>query len=661
MVTIVNDVVKQGLLVERAGHWELTVEVEEIGGGVPDNVRQLIESQVDRLSREEQRVLEAASVAGVEFTTAVVAAALEEGLAQVEEWCDVLSRRSQLLRPVGLSEWPNGTVTGRYQFTHALYQEVLYGQVSVGRLVHLHRRIGECEEAAYGEQSTDIALELAEHFEQGRDYRRAVRYLQQAAVNDTRRYANREAIDSLTRALKLVERLREAERTGLYMSVLQQRGLVRRSMGDMTGAVRDFAALVGVARERGRVEEEMKALLYSATALSWIDNEQCLAIAEQAVALSPQLADTGLQVHARAYYGYWHSLLHGWQEADAQACAEAVEMAQQTEDYALLGLHMGRHLYFQCLRSRYREACRTAEEEIQVALRVGEAHHYMTCQFFRAWALLYLGRWGEMLTVVGDGEQMADRNGHIVWGTNFRLARAWVYTQAGDFVRARELSELGLSQVQETGHQYGQRLGLTLLGWAYLGLEEYERAYRCFREITHRPEPFLIDWIARMPLHLGLSLYWLAQKEFGQARQEAERLCALAAQPGEQTYLSLGQGQLAAIALAERNWRLVEAKTKQAVTVLEGGEVPLADWRVCATAGQVYEHLHQRDKAKQYWTRSAEGLTRLARSLGQEPALQQKLLAQPTALNVLRRARAAGWRAARRVSNDSPSRSPTEG
>jgi len=40
----------------------------------------------------------------------------------------------------------DGTVAGRYRFTHALYQEVAYQRLPAARRVQLHRRIGAREE-----------------------------------------------------------------------------------------------------------------------------------------------------------------------------------------------------------------------------------------------------------------------------------------------------------------------------------------------------------------------------------------------------------------------------------------------------------------------------------------------------------------------------------
>src|SRR5262249_8683282 len=153
---------------------------------------------------EQQRMLEAASVAGTEFSTLALAAGLGEDRATVEARCDQLVRQRQFLHDCGVQELPNGEVVTRYGFIHSLYQNVLYEQVSTSRRVQLHRRIGEKGEELYGERASEIAAELAMHFERGRDYERATKYLEQAAIIAQRLYANEDAINLLLRALALL-------------------------------------------------------------------------------------------------------------------------------------------------------------------------------------------------------------------------------------------------------------------------------------------------------------------------------------------------------------------------------------------------------------------------------------------------------------------------
>ena len=221
MVNMVAYWAAQGWLIEEEAGWVLAVGLPELQAGMPASLRQMIEMQLDRLSPEEQRVLEVGSVAGVEFSAAAVASGLEDDVMRIDEECAALVRRSGLLRSRGEQAWPDGTVTGRYSFVHALYQEVLYSRLTAARRVYLHRQIGMRLEAGYLTQTGDIAAELARHFDQGRDVQRAITYLRLAAGNALRRYANREAIDVLTKGLALLNTLPETpERSQQELNLL---------------------------------------------------------------------------------------------------------------------------------------------------------------------------------------------------------------------------------------------------------------------------------------------------------------------------------------------------------------------------------------------------------------------------------------------------------
>jgi predicted ATPase len=144
------------------------------------SIRQMIERNLERLKPEEQAVLEGASVAGAEFSSASVAAALECPQNEVEACCMRLSRREQFVSEQGPITWPDGTVATSFQFHHALYQEVLYDRLSAGHQVQLHRRIAMREEAGYGERAGEVAAELANHYSRANDKQKAIQYFQLA-------------------------------------------------------------------------------------------------------------------------------------------------------------------------------------------------------------------------------------------------------------------------------------------------------------------------------------------------------------------------------------------------------------------------------------------------------------------------------------------------
>ena len=213
LVNLLDYLVAQGNLLEVNGQWQLQAglasieEIKEGHGGVPDNLRHMIEKQIERLSAEEQHLLEIASVAGVEFSAAALAVsdAGEEDTVEAEESCEALARQGKFIRAHGWDEWPDGTVAGRYQFIHSLYQNVLYHRIPAGRRLQLHRAIGEREEGGYGQRVIEVAAELAIHFEHGRVFPRAVYYLQHAADNALQRCAYQEAISHLSHGLSLVQ------------------------------------------------------------------------------------------------------------------------------------------------------------------------------------------------------------------------------------------------------------------------------------------------------------------------------------------------------------------------------------------------------------------------------------------------------------------------
>lgn len=207
MVGVIDGWLERGLLQKTDGACKLIASLDELGRCVPASFVRMIESELRELSALERNVLEAASVAGHEFSTAAVAAALSKDTVDVEELCMHWARREHFLKNKSKTEWKDGTIAEQFEFIHVLYQDVIYAQIGAARRAQLHRRIGERLEAGYADEASAIAAELALHFQRGQDYPRAVRYLQVSGEQALRQGAYHEAIDHLKRALELVAKL----------------------------------------------------------------------------------------------------------------------------------------------------------------------------------------------------------------------------------------------------------------------------------------------------------------------------------------------------------------------------------------------------------------------------------------------------------------------
>jgi hypothetical protein len=260
MVAVLDHMIERGRVSREGGAWKLRVSLEESAFGVPEKLRRMIEAQIDRLSTEHRHTLDVASVAGIAFSARVCAAAADFRPEDFEDLCEELTRRHRIVRSSGSEHLPDGTVSTRYEFVHALYSEVLYRRLAFGRRAKLHQRFGEQLEALFSDRLSEAAPELARHFEHASDWQRAVKYLRIAAETARRRYANREATALLRHALDLSSKLPEAARGVSEIEVLEKLGMIYASEYDPR-AIENYEAMASRAAHLGLVDVEARALV----------------------------------------------------------------------------------------------------------------------------------------------------------------------------------------------------------------------------------------------------------------------------------------------------------------------------------------------------------------------------------------------------------------
>lgn len=410
MVNVVDALIRQGLLVEAASRWELKVAETKVETAVPESLRQMIEQQLAWLRPDEQWLLEAASVSGMAFSAASLAAAVDDAVEAVEGRCEELARREQFLRASGVEEWPDGTVAARYRFLHVLYQQVLYERLPAARRASLHHRIGEREEAGYRAHPGERAVALALHFERSRDAVRAVRYRHQAAEHALRRCAYPEALEHLNRGRELLEAVpHESERLTLELGLqltsgtalialrgsgapeveavyLRARELAER-LGDPVGLYPALWGLLFVNYSRGRYAEARGI------------GERLLALAERA-----SDADQLLEAH----HGLWATLV-----------------AMGEPEAALLHIQSGHRLY-------------SPQRHRAQAFLYGH-HDAGTCSWYHlASARWLLGYPDAARVALGEARALAERLDHPMTTMIALCSRMWVHYHRGDLADARD-------------------------------------------------------------------------------------------------------------------------------------------------------------------------------------------------------------------------------
>jgi predicted ATPase/DNA-binding winged helix-turn-helix (wHTH) protein len=494
MVNMVNHLLTHDVIVRVGGRVVLHSEEEEVSRRVPEDLRQMIEQRLAQVTPAERAVLAVASVAGAEFSAAAVAAGLETTVEEVEEQCGELARQELFLRVRGTADWPDRTVATRYGFLHALYQEVLYERLPAGRRQRLHQRIGEREEKGYGEQVGEIAAELAAHFEQGRNYRKAVQYLQQAGDNAVRRSAHQEAISLLTKGLELLKSWPDTpERT-------QQELTLQIALGASLQAAKGYGApevekTYARARELCRQIGET-ALIFPVLRGLWgfyfmrAEEQTALALGQEWLTLAQRAQDPAflLGAHyalgATSYYlGEVPSTLvhleqgialYDLQQHRSQAFAYGHDSGVACLSYAALSL--GFLGYPDQALKKSREALALAQE----------LAHPNTLAFALNFAANFHSQRREIHLVAERAEAaitLAIEQGLPHWAWHGKIWRGMLLlAEQGQTEEAIDRVQQGLADMQALGARQGRPASLALLAVAYAKAEQMEKALRTVAE-----------------------------------------------------------------------------------------------------------------------------------------------------------------------------------
>ena len=185
---VLQSLVERGHLTGMRGAYRLTAPLASLH--VPESVRALLESRIDRLAEREKHVLQTASVIGNQFSELLlseVLALLREALASLSE------PKAQSVANVALDQalsalqaaeflfeatvWPRV----EYSFRHPLTQEVAQNSQLHARRSRVHAAVARALEASGGNLD-EGAAEIALHWAEAEEPAKAAAWHRRAAV-----------------------------------------------------------------------------------------------------------------------------------------------------------------------------------------------------------------------------------------------------------------------------------------------------------------------------------------------------------------------------------------------------------------------------------------------------------------------------------------------
>jgi class 3 adenylate cyclase/tetratricopeptide (TPR) repeat protein len=462
---------------------------------IPATAQAILAARIDRLSPEDKRLLQAASVIGKEVPFALLQAIADDGE-------DALRQSLTRLQAAEFLYEARLFPDLEYTFKHALTYEVAYGSLLHDRRRTLHTRIMENIERLYLDRLSEQVERLAHHAFRGEVWEKAVAYLRQAGAKAFARSANREAVACFEQALGALRHLPESRET------LEQAIDLRFDLRTSLTPLGELERILGYLREA----EHLARTLNDRRRLGWVSvyrshylwlaglPTEALPFAESARVIAETLGDFTHRVAANQYLGAASNASGDFRRAVGlfRKNVELLEGDRSRERCGLTGFPavMSRWLLAESLANlgTFDEAMVHAQEGVRVA----EAIDHAFSLILACWGLAYVyGMKGDF----SQAGRLSDRG--------FALARDWnitllspylasylgyMYALSGRVAEGVSLLQQGLAAFESiVGFRVFHSLVLVHLGEACLladrledALASAERALKLSRERGER-------------------------------------------------------------------------------------------------------------------------------------------------------------------------------
>lgn len=471
-------------------------------------MKQVIQRRLARVPLADQPLLQLAAVAGRQLDERLLTYLAPA--VNLDMWLTRCANTTVLERPDGALTW---------QFSHDKLRDGLLIQLPVGRQRELHYQIGTALEMVYAADLAPHYADLANHFAQADLIPKQRHYLQLAAHQAEKSYANEAALGYYQQLLPLLDVTAQA---GIYLTM----GSIYRRIGQWDAAEEHLQAAwhppdndaihqAQVAHALGTLERSRNRY---EVALTWLN---------QANTIYAQLQQ------ARGECETWVEMANvayqqGAYDVAQQRLAEAMRAAEAAQDEASLALvqhNLGGVAYSQ---GDYK----TAQARFQEALTLRRT--------------------------LNDRTELASSYNNL----------GLVAYRQGDFAAAQDLLAQSLALRREIGDRWGVAAALANLGMIPYQQKAYADARHYWEEALEIRRALGERW-GLAGLLDNLALVAAAQQNTTEARQLVAESVAMRRELGDKQGLAITLGNRARLAVLAEDWPAAVADYRESLQMAQ--------------------------------------------------------------------------------------------
>jgi DNA-binding winged helix-turn-helix (wHTH) protein len=155
LVAAAESLIANGVVRRWGQRWQRHLRPDVLVDVLPQLLRDVVAQQLGRLNPEEQRILQAASIVGLEFATPVVAMAAESDAERVQKVMALLACRGLVIDQAAEEPGRRASRADTFRFLHPLYAELLSQGAPVALRIRAARYLAR-KRGAYGRVSAPM-------------------------------------------------------------------------------------------------------------------------------------------------------------------------------------------------------------------------------------------------------------------------------------------------------------------------------------------------------------------------------------------------------------------------------------------------------------------------------------------------------------------------
>jgi tetratricopeptide (TPR) repeat protein len=628
MVNVIRYLQDTGSIIERDG-WRLVKPFSEIEKEVPESIRSMIERKLDHLDEADRCLLTAASVQGLEFHAAVVAEALEADEAEIEESLERLDQVHAFVHRVGEEEMPDGNLTLRYRFVHALYQNALYEVLTPTRRTKLSSVVAKALFRRHSGDLSMVAGELGLLFEVAREFAPASDSFLRAARKAIRVCANQEAVELCRRSIENAKKLEGNEKETRVAAAALELAQLHMTISGFDVAIEPFEMAERAAEAAGMNEERIQAICGRGMCSYYEKRmDEVRADGERAMELARSINSAQGVASAEVLIACQHLCL-GELDAAERFFDRAVPVLQKggLHPQALDGVIQSGALHV--WRQEYDDANRILRFAKDKACEVGLGLAIVNAHFFYSISLGNQGQLGEAMESLTEGRRLAELNQEKYWLSRLPNTMAWLHRELGDLEKSHLLNLENVQLAREFGMAEAEANAHVNLAVDYMDLGEPVRGYESLQKAESIfDEDLWYRWRYDIRLKAAFARYWILQGDLDAARGYAEASEEAARAHGDRKYRAWARKTLAEIALLLDDVDTSRACFDEAIGILTAHPCPTIGWKILSSRAELAAQLGDAKAADEFRGRARATIRSLADSVTDD-ALKTRFLESP--------------------------------